>query len=79
MSAHPHSAAHDTFIRAVLLGYSSAAARQFARIARRDIRPGECSRAAALRIVPPRLATLGQLTECAARAPHAPTPPGATP
>lgn len=62
----PSCASNAAFVRAVHLGYSTVAARQFARLARRDVRPGECSRAAALRIVPPIRATLGQLTGGAA-------------
>lgn len=57
----PLCASNAAFVRAIHLGYSTVAARQFARIARRDVRPGECSRAAALRIVPPLRATLGEL------------------
>lgn len=50
-------AANAAFIRAVHLGYSTVASRQFARVARKAARESESPRETALRIVMPKTAT----------------------
>lgn len=50
-------AANAAFVRAVHLGYSTVASRQFARIAKREASEWETARETALRIVIPKRAT----------------------
>jgi len=50
------SAANEAFTRAIHLGYSTVASRQFARIAKREANEWESPRETALRIVLPRTA-----------------------
>lgn len=50
-------AANAAFVRAVHLGYSTVASRQFARIAKREASEWETPRETALRIVIPKRAT----------------------
>ena len=49
--------AHAAFVRAVHLGYSTVASRQFARMARKAARESESARETALRVVLPKTAT----------------------
>jgi len=51
------SAANEAFTRAIHLGYSTTASRQFARIAKRETSAWESPRETALRIVLPKRAT----------------------
>lgn len=51
------SAANAAFVRAIHLGYSTTASRQFARIAKREASELESPRETALRIVLPKRAT----------------------
>lgn len=51
------SAANAAFVRAIPLGYSTTASRQFARIAKREASEWESPRETALRVVMPKTAT----------------------
>ena len=62
MTDHASAASAAAFERAVCLGYCHIIAHAFGRKARRDVRPGETAKEVALRIVPPKFMTLGELT-----------------